>query len=86
MNSWDRVPYVVPAGFRQPNLMSRNFLVAGGGANGGAFDTDDGSSFYEFFENVEIYGGHKSDFDGHSKRCVTVRLMSWDCASRQLDR
>lgn len=66
-NSWDRVPYIAPPGFRLPYEMSYNFMVAGGGANGGAYDNDDGSSFYDIHHNVEIYGGHKSDFDGHSK-------------------
>ena len=47
-----------------------NFMVAGGGANGGALDHDDGSSFYHDHDNFFVYGGHKSDFDGHSKRSV----------------
>ena len=48
--------------------LAYNFIVAGGGANGGSFDHDDGSSFYYDHDNFEVYGGHKSDFDGHSKR------------------
>ena len=48
--------------------LDHNFIVAGGGANGGAFDHDDGSSFYHDHDNFEVYGGHKSDFDGHAKR------------------
>jgi len=48
--------------------LDHNFIVAGGGANGGSFDHDDGSSFYRDHDNFEVYGGHKSDFDGHAKR------------------
>jgi len=51
-----------------PDEISRNFLVAGGGANSGAADHDDGSSFYEDTSNFMVYGGHKSNFFGHSKR------------------
>lgn len=40
--------------------LSYNFIVAGGGANGGSFDHDDGSSFYLDHHNFEVYGGHKS--------------------------
>ena len=29
---------------------------------------DDGSSWYHIHHNFCVYGGHKSDFDGHSKR------------------
>lgn len=36
-------------------------------ANGGSIDNDDGSSRYLIHHNVFVYGGHKSDFDGHSK-------------------
>jgi hypothetical protein len=48
--------------------LAYNFIVAGGGANGGAFDHDDGSSFYRGHHNFEVYGGFKSDFDGHGKQ------------------
>lgn len=30
-------------------------------------DNDDGSSYYNIYNNFEIYGGHKSDFGGHNK-------------------
>lgn len=40
-----------------------NFIVAGGGANGGSFDHDDGSSFYDDHHNFEVYGG---------KRCLLL--------------
>lgn len=71
-NSWGRVPYLLPwlngtAGNgikRQFDEISYNFFVAGGGANGGALDHDDGSSFYHDHNNFFVYGGHKSDFDG----------------------
>ena len=38
------------------------------GANGGCIDNDDGSSWYNLTDNFFIYGGHKSDFQGHNKR------------------
>ena len=50
------------------NEIHTNFMVAGGGADGGAIDNDDGSSFYAIHDNFFAYGGHKSDFDGHAKR------------------
>ena len=36
--------------------------------NGGCVDNDDGSSFYNITFNFFVFGGHKSDFNGHSKR------------------
>lgn len=47
--------------------LSYNFLVAGGGANSGAADHDDGSAFYYDHHNFMVYGGHKSNW-GHAKR------------------
>lgn len=99
-NSWGRVPFLInwPNGTVSPGMkpqfdeLSFNFIVAGGGANGGewlfdgarrdvhprpltfpstragSFDHDDGSSFYHDHDNFEVYGGHKSDFDGHAKQ------------------
>ena len=74
-NSWGRIPYLFPFpngtanGIKPyPDELAYNFIVAGGGANGGSFDHDDGSSFYLDHDNFEVYGGHKSDFDGHAKR------------------
>ena len=32
-----------------------------------AIDNDDGSSYYKIRSNVEVYGGHKSNFGGHNK-------------------
>lgn len=45
--------------------LSGNFFVANYGANGGAADNDDGSSRYHIHRNFWVYGGSKSDFDGH---------------------
>eukprot|EP01116_Phalansterium_solitarium_P022687 TRINITY_DN7582_c0_g1_i1.p1 TRINITY_DN7582_c0_g1~~TRINITY_DN7582_c0_g1_i1.p1 ORF type:complete len:924 (-),score=219.53 TRINITY_DN7582_c0_g1_i1:171-2942(-) len=74
-NSWDRQPYVTlvrdgitPTVIPAFNEIHHNFMVANYEANGGTLDNDDGSSFYEDHHNFFIYGGHKSDFDGHSKR------------------
>jgi hypothetical protein len=74
-NSWGRVPYLVnwPNGTVSQGIkpffddISRNFIVAGGGANGGSLDNDDGSSFYHDHDSFYVYGGHKSDFDGKAK-------------------
>jgi hypothetical protein len=78
-NSWGRVPYIVnlpngsPSNGVKPfqDEISFNLLVAGGGANSAALDHEDGSSFYYNHDNVHIYGGHKSNFDGHNKRSVS---------------
>lgn len=76
-NSWDRQPYLtdvlngtaslVP----KANIINRNFMVANYGSNGGCVDNDDGSSFYNISNNFFVFGGHKSDFNGHSK-------LSWN--------
>ena len=42
-------------------------MVANYGSNGGCIDNDDGSSFYNITSNFFVFGGHKSDFNGHSK-------------------
>jgi hypothetical protein len=73
--SWDRVPYIGNAQWAggQPTVyldfyeIAYNFMVANYGANGGAVDNDDGSSRYTTHHNFFVYGGHKSDFDGHQK-------------------
>jgi len=64
-NSWGRAPYIIndadgkPTGGLKaaPDEIHHNFLVAGGGANSGCIDNDDGSSFYNDHHNVCIYGG-----------------------------
>ena len=70
-NSWDRQPYLtdVPTGMPSSEpLYSRlhnNFIVANYAANGGCYDNDDGSSWYDIHHNV-IYGeGLKQDYGGH---------------------
>ena len=75
MNAWGRTPYTInypngtPSGGVKPSLdeVAFNFLVAGGGANSGAVDTDDAASFYHIHHNFMVYGGHKSNW-GHAKR------------------
>lgn len=74
INSWDRQPFVTTINDGTPSLIpayttiSSNFVVANYGANGGCFDTDDGSAWYLVESNFFVYGGHKSDFNGHNKR------------------
>jgi hypothetical protein len=53
-NSWGRTPYIInfangtPSGGVKPALdeISYNLLVAGGGANSGAVDNDDGAALF----------------------------------------
>ena len=72
-NSWDRLPYITtvrngtPSTIPAFNNVHHNFIVANYAADGGCFDNDDGSSYYDIHHNFCLYGGHKSDFDGHSK-------------------
>ena len=73
-NSWDRLPYVTslrdgttPSTVPAFNDVHHNLIVANYGADGGCLDNDDGTSYYRIHANVCFYGGHKSDFDGHSK-------------------
>ena len=73
INSWDRLPYITtvatgePSTVPKPNDVHNNFIVANYAADGGCLDNDDGSSYYNIHHNFCIYGGHKQNFDGHSK-------------------
>jgi hypothetical protein len=73
-NSWDRQPFLTtvrdgktPSLRPKTNTLSRNFVMANYDANGGCFDNDDGSAWYDITENVCCYGGHKST-NGFGKR------------------
>lgn len=68
-------PSLVP----QWNLIHKNFMICNYGSNL-CIDNDDGSAYYKVrlllhisliltqnYHNFHIYGGHKSDFGGHSK-------------------
>lgn len=73
-NSWDRLPYITDVGDGHTastvpalNDVHHNFIVANYAADGGCLDNDDGSSYYSIHHNFCVYGGHKSDFDGHNK-------------------
>jgi hypothetical protein len=48
--------------------LHNNFIVANYAANGGCYDNDDGSSWYLEQNNFCVYGGMKSNFEGHNKR------------------
>jgi len=73
-NSWGREPYMtdVPPGppSAEPlySRLHNNFIVANYAADGGCYDNDDGSSWYLEQNNFCVYGGMKSDFQGHGKR------------------
>lgn len=74
VNSWSRLPYITavrdgstPSSIPKTNLVSRNFFVSNYAADGGCVDNDDGTSYWHLDSNFCVYGGHKSDFDGHSK-------------------
>ena len=73
-DSWDRLPFVTdvrepgtPSTTPQWNDVARNLIVANYAADGGCVDNDDGSQFYRIHHNFCVFGGHKGDFDGHSK-------------------
>jgi len=72
-NSWDRLPYVttIRDGHTRTTLqafnnMHHNVIVSNYNADAGCFDTDDGSSFYKFWNNVCYGGGHKSNCEYHT--------------------
>merc|ERR1712194_109874 len=73
-NSWDRLPYITtindgtPSTVPKRNDVHNNFIVANYAADGGCLDNDDGSAYYDIHHNFCVYGGHKANFDGHSKR------------------
>jgi len=74
-NSWDRMPFVTmvrdgvtPSSIPADNNFHHSFVVSNYAADGGCLDNDDGSAWYHIHHNFCVYGGHKSDFDGHSKR------------------
>ena len=74
-NSWDRLPYITkvrdgktPSTVPAVNNVHNNFIVANYAADGGCLDNDDGSSYYDIHHNFCVFGGHKQNFDGHSKR------------------
>ena len=71
-NSWDRVPYITTLRTGQPSIIPadrrihHNFVV--GNYNSQAtIDTDDGSAYYQTYENFLAYAsnGMKSDYAGH---------------------
>ena len=61
---------VTPSAIPAVNVIAHNLIVSNFGADGGCFDADDGSAWYDVVENACFYGGAKSDFDGHSKRAL----------------
>eukprot|EP00041_Stephanoeca_diplocostata_P018365 m.384320 g.384320 ORF g.384320 m.384320 type:complete len:858 (+) comp20990_c0_seq2:333-2906(+) len=76
-NSWDRQPYATKVldgvtVSAQPaySKLHHNWIVANYAANGGCYDNDDGSSWYLEEQNFCIYGGVKSNFEGHNKRAT----------------
>jgi hypothetical protein len=72
-SSWDRLPFITDVRDGSASTVPAwtdaysNLIVANYGANGGCLDNDDGSSWYKIHHNVCVFGGHKGDFDGHSK-------------------
>ena len=75
-NSWSRVPYITE--IRAPGKPSiipatraiHGNLVLATYFSFGAIDTDDGSAYYDVYDNFFIYGdnGLKSDFGGHNNK------------------
>lgn len=50
--------------------LHHNFIVANYAADGGCFDNDDSSSWYLEQQNFCVFGGMKSNFEGHNKRAT----------------
>ena len=50
-----KTPSAIPA----PNMVHHNFMVSNFGADGGCLDNDDGSSFYNIYENFCVYGAYR---------------------------
>jgi hypothetical protein len=74
-NSWSRVPYITNIRTGKPSIIPAtrkihgNFILATYFSQQ-AIDTDDGSAYYEVFDNFFVYGdnGLKSDFGGHDNK------------------
>jgi len=73
INSWSRMPYVTmvrdgitPSAIPAYTNFTRNFIVNNYAADGGCVDWDDGSNNFIMNDNACMFGGTKSDFDGHS--------------------
>lgn len=74
INTWDRQSFITTVRTGSPsivpamNRMYQNFIVSDYDADGGMIDNDDGSSFYDEFNNFGVYGGAKfGNIDGHAK-------------------
>jgi len=84
-NSWDRLPFLTDVyqkgvlSYRPLyNEIHNNMFLCNYGSNM-CIDNDDGSSYYMNHHNVEIYGGHKSDYGGHNKYTFnTIELYAQD--------
>lgn len=66
-NNWDRQPFVSEYGVKKiPDTVRRNFLLANYHSQD-AVDNDDGSSWWETYDNLLVYSenGLKSDFKSH---------------------
>jgi hypothetical protein len=59
---------VTPSSIPADNLFHHSFVVSNYAADGGCLDNDDGSAWYHIYSNFCVAGGHKADFDSHSKR------------------
>ena len=85
-NSWDRIPYITDIPDTEPDTLPplktskpsvipawrhirRNFIMSVYSSQE-AIDTDDGSAYYQTYENFFAYAanGLKSDFNGHDNR------------------
>ena len=74
-NSWSRVPYITNIRTGKPSIIPKvrsihnNFILATYFSQQ-AIDTDDGSAYYEVYDNFFAYGenGLKGDFGGHDNK------------------
>jgi hypothetical protein len=71
-NSWDRVPYITTLRTGKASIIPadrhihHNFVLGTYNVQA-AIDTDDGSSYYQTYDNFLAYAGNgmKSDYGGH---------------------
>ena len=81
-NAWDRLPYLSelfngsPSVKQAQNLLHHNVIISNYNAYAGCFDHDDGASFADIFNNFCVGGGHKNNYDGHSKH-ATHNVYAW---------
>jgi len=84
INSWDREPYLTTiangrASFNQAyNLIHHNMFICNYNSDT-CIDNDDGSNFFQNYNNFEVYGCHKDYYAGHDKHTFNSVLAYPSC-------